>query len=103
MAVPKSKMELRLKGGDMSQNFWRWCNRCQGLFYSKLNTSGSCPAGGGHNWQGSYDYILNDVSEVPPDSSQPNWRWCHKCQGLFFGGGLLGSACPVGGTHDLTG
>jgi hypothetical protein len=87
----------------MAQNLWRWCNRCQGLFYSGQTTSGTCPAGGGHNYQGSGNYSLHDVAEVPPNTSQSQWRWCHKCQGLFFGPGLAGSHCPAGGTHDLTG
>ena len=30
---------------------------------------------------------------------QSNWRWCNKCQGLFFGGDQAESNCPAGGTH----
>jgi hypothetical protein len=89
--------------GEMAQNLWRWCNRCQGLFYSGSPTSGTCPAGGGHNYQGSGNYSLHDAAEVPPGVSQSQWRWCHKCQGLFYGPGLGGSHCPTGGTHDSTG
>src|SRR4051812_29122967 len=37
-----------------------------------------------------------------PTAGQNNWRWCHKCQGLFFGGNP-GSHCPAGGAHDKTG
>ncbi len=37
-------------------------------------------------------------------SAQHNWRWCHKCQGLFFAGVFAGVAavgrCPAGGGHD---
>jgi hypothetical protein len=33
---------------------------------------------------------------------QDNWRWCNKCQGLFFAGHGAG-ACPLGGGHDSTG
>jgi len=36
---------------------------------------------------------------VPAISLQGNWRWCNKCQGLFFGGGQANSRCPEGGTH----
>jgi hypothetical protein len=32
-------------------------------------------------------------------STQDSWRWCGKCQGLFFGGNEPGSVCPAGGTH----
>lgn len=32
--------------------------------------------------------------------AQSNWRFCRKCQGLFFGGFM--GVCPSGGTHDLS-
>jgi hypothetical protein len=35
-------------------------------------------------------------------SSQANWRYCRKCQGLFFAGHGKG-VCPAGGGHDDTG
>ena len=32
---------------------------------------------------------------------QPDWRWCHKCQGLFFSGGQSSvGSCPAGGQHE---
>jgi hypothetical protein len=35
--------------------------------------------------------------------TQPDWRWCHKCQGLFFSGGKSSAGtCPSGGQHDKT-
>jgi hypothetical protein len=30
---------------------------------------------------------------------QPDWRWCNKCQGLFYGGLVANSHCPTGGTR----
>ena len=30
---------------------------------------------------------------------QDGWRWCKKCQALFFGGHQHG-VCPAGGAHD---
>ncbi len=33
---------------------------------------------------------------------QSNWRWCHKCKGLFFAGHST-SRCPVGGAHENVG
>jgi hypothetical protein len=30
---------------------------------------------------------------------QAGWKWCAKCQGLFFGGNGT-SVCPAGGAHD---
>ncbi len=34
--------------------------------------------------------------------SQSNWRWCNKCQGLFFGGNP-NPVCPAGGPHNNAG
>jgi hypothetical protein len=83
----------------MSQSDWRWCNKCQGLFFEGHNL-GVCPTGGTHNDGGSGDYVLSNIGD--PSGGQPNWRWCNKCQGLFFAGNNLG-VCPTGGTHDDSG
>jgi hypothetical protein len=32
---------------------------------------------------------------------QQNWRWCHKCQGLFSTHTLVTGPCPADGVHDL--
>ena len=86
------------------QQDWRWCNKCQGLFVGGGQADSRCPAGGTHASQaesrsGNYSLPHN----VPPSSDrQCDWRWCNKCQGLFFGGGQAGSRCPSGGTHAST-
>jgi hypothetical protein len=46
----------------------------------------------------SSDYSLQDAGQ-----SQTDWRWCLKCQGLFFGANPSSGACPSGGGHDYTG
>lgn len=48
---------------------------------------------------------LNKVSARPPASqpgpgTQVGWRFCYKCQGLFWGPGESVSHCPVGAQHD---
>ena len=83
------------------QSNWRWCNKCQGLFYGGNTATSRCPAGGTHtpsDQSGSFDYILPHGAPLTP-SSQPDWRWCSKCQGLFYGGNTAQSRCPTGGTH----
>ena len=45
---------------NIAQNNWRYCNKCQGLFFALNSTSGTCPAGGGHNYSGSGNYTLDD-------------------------------------------
>jgi hypothetical protein len=83
------------------QSDWRWCNKCQGLFWGGGLAVSHCPAGGTHappQQSGSWNYSLpHNVSADP--NKQSDWRWCNKCQGLFWGGGLANSHCPTGGTH----
>ncbi len=83
-----------------AQGDWRWCNKCQGLFFGG-NAGPVCPAGGEHSKVGSGNYHLAHNLKVMP-GWQTDWRWCNKCQGMFFGGNP-GSVCPKGGAHDKAG
>jgi hypothetical protein len=83
----------------VTQDNWRWCNKCDGLFFAGDTTTGACAAGGGHNYAGSGNYQL----AFAPASGQSNWRWCHKCEGLFFAGDTTTGACAAGGGHDYRG
>jgi len=78
------------------QSNWRWCNKCQGLFFAGNGGQGVCPKGGGHSAAGSGNYKLS----LNSGAGQSGWRWCKKCQGLYFGGGGAGGKCPSGGAHD---
>lgn len=78
------------------QDQWRWCRRCQGLFFSGGGSRGLCPSGGGHDSTGSGNYVLSDGT----GSGQQAWRWCWKCQGLFFTGNGWAGLCPEGGIHN---
>ena len=44
-----------------SQDFWRWCRQCQGLWFGFSNTPGVCPAPGsaGHSLASSGNYHLD--------------------------------------------
>ena len=33
-------------------------------------------------------------------AQQPEWRYCHKCHGMFFNGFPDKGVCPNGGSHD---
>src|SRR5262249_8033669 len=44
------------------------------------------------------DPLLSDNVQTRQDG----WRWCSKCQGLFFGD-KPGSVCPVSGEHTRQG
>lgn len=79
--------------GDQSN--WRWCGRCQGLWFAGNRAPdgtpllGFCPASGYHTLEGSANYSLG--YGVPINIShhyhlQSKWRWCPNCQGLFYAG-----------------
>ncbi|MBI3796747.1 MAG: M36 family metallopeptidase, partial [Deltaproteobacteria bacterium] len=98
-AFPRPINDYSLPTPAVTQGNWRWCHKCQGLYFAG-NPGSHCPAGGAHDLAGSGNYFL--VQNAPLYPGQPNWRWCHKCQGLYFAGNP-GSHCPTGGAHDLAG
>ena len=77
-----------------AQGGWRWCHRCQGLWFAGGGSGrgGSCPRGGGHHQEGSGNYSLQSPA-VP--GQQANWQWCHKCEGLWFAGHPDAGRCPA--------
>jgi hypothetical protein len=78
---------------------WRWCNKCQGLFFGANTNQGVCPKGGAHSSIGSGNYGLAH-GDGP---GQAGWRWCMKCQGFWFAGNASPSICPAGSTHTSSG
>jgi peptidoglycan hydrolase-like protein with peptidoglycan-binding domain len=88
-------------GAINRQSNWRWCNKCQGMWFAGNPTSGRCPAGGAHVRTGSGNYSPAHNSPAAP--GQNDWRWCNKCQGMWFAGNPTSGRCPAGGTHVKTG
>lgn len=86
------------------QNGWRWCSKCQGMWYSLNDTNGTCPAGGGHthNGSGHYYHYYDSIPFGYQNEWQHNWSWCSKCQGLFYSGNSSQGVCPAGGSHVKT-
>lgn len=76
-----------------TQQGWRWCRKCQGLFYE--DGASLCPGRGAHDGTGSSHFALPTGDDA---IGQRGWLWCKKCQGLFFGDGE--SSCPAGEGHD---
>jgi hypothetical protein len=90
------------------QSDWRWCGKCQGLFYfvgPNGNSAGWCPAGGNHViGAGSFNYSL----PWGATDGQSGWYWCSLCAGLFHGGsyrvaGVCPSPASATGNHAGTG
>jgi hypothetical protein len=79
---------------------WRWCSKCEGLFFFGSANFGRCPAGLVHDPFDSRDYVLQQNTLFVPLGAQAGWRWCRKCQGLFFGENPTNGFCPSGTRHD---
>ncbi len=88
--------------GDVGQQDWRFCNKCDGLFYDGDSEKGVCPGGGSHFAQG-FNFELPFNTE-PKRDTQKDWRYCAKCHGMFFAGfpNNFGT-CPAGGGHSAQG
>ena len=85
------------------QRDWRWCNKCQGVFFSGNTLPNYCPAGGGHSYDANQQYGL--PQQRPSGEWLDQWRWCNKCQGLFWihdGKGLCPDA-SLSKEHDDAG
>lgn len=87
--------EYQMESLAATQDNWRWCEKCQGLFFAGIGL-GVCPAGGAHVKTGSGNYALMHDSKL--GYGQGSWRWCKACQGLFHAGPP--GKCPAGGGHD---
>ncbi len=91
-----------LYGPPSHQFGWRWCAKCQGLWYGG-HASSLCAAGGGHTKANSGLYSLaHNAGDAP---GQSNWRWCSRCQGLWWAGnpGNPGRCVGTGSGHSKAG
>jgi hypothetical protein len=64
----------------VNQTDWKWCQKCQGLFYSLPNsgpTHGVCPAGGAHRTSPSLPYVVPS-SEGVGISAIRTRRWLYR-------------------------
>ena len=97
-----------------AQSGWRFCTKCNGLFYfgpdgSDRRPDQVCPADGLHNAAG-YNFVLtHDITRSLRGGRRPNnqqhWRFCTKCYGLFYWGKDGGDhpenqRCPAGDLHN---
>ena len=86
---------------DPRQNNWRFCHKCQVMFFDGYPTKGTCAAGGAHEAAGYNFNLTHDVAES--GTGQKNWRYCAKCEAMFFDGYPDKGRCPNGGGHQASG
>ena len=102
--APRTKVDIAMhrEGISLPQPDWRFCNKCQELFYDGSSSKGNCPAGGtpnGHLAAG-YNFVLPHDSNT---GGQAEWRFCRKCRAMFYNGYPEKGACPGGGAHEAAG
>ena len=89
-----------------NQPNWAWCSSCSILYFGPNESVSHCPATGATHF-GYLDNVSFKYNNAYGYGNvldrQPNWLWCHKCQGLFFGNNQGSSRCPASppsGHHD---
>lgn len=80
---------------------WRFCQKCEVMFFDGYADKGVCAVGGGHLAQG-YNFNL-PYSTPESGSAQTNWRYCSKCHAMFFDGYPIKGVCAGGGGHTAEG
>lgn len=107
-SIPYGDTSSISAGGCGVQAGWRWCDRCQGLFWGNAAAESRCPAGGQHTaGSTTYDVPYGDPYQFTLAYNgqiifaQSNWLYCGKCRGIFYGHGTTADGiCPAGGTHS---
>jgi hypothetical protein len=99
VGAKETASDARPAAEDSAQAGWRYCQKCESMFFDGYPTKGVCPAGGAHSAAG-YDFVLpHDIS----GPGQPDWKFCQKCQSMFFDGYPTKGVCPAGGAHSAAG
>lgn len=80
----------------LEQSNWRWCSKCQAIFYAGTNSA--CPTGGQHTGTSSGNYLMFYMAPGETGLYQDGWGWCNKCSGLVYTK-LPAGPCPSGGSH----
>ena len=108
--APHTKVDIAMHrtGIQLPQADWRFCQKCQVMFYDGYAGKGVCSGGGNRHLGGNgtghqpagYNFVLpHDV----PGPGQNNWRFCQKCQTMFYDGYPGKGICPAGGGHQAAG
>lgn len=85
----------------MEQSDWRFCTKCDAMFFDGFPGKGVCAGGGGHTAAGFMFVLPHSVGETP--NAQGAWRFCQKCNVMFFDGSPQKGACAAGGGHEAAG
>lgn len=84
------------------QGGWRWCQKCNCLFWGHEQNKSKCPKDKKpHDGSKSSNYFL--ANNDPNAPGEAGWRWCQKCQSLFFAPNLDSNICQADAkAHDFS-
>jgi CubicO group peptidase (beta-lactamase class C family) len=98
---------LSLPGAAVAQTGdqpdWRFCNKCNAMFFDGYPNKGRCPAGGAHLAQGFHFLMHFDAGKGDGARRQYDWRFCGKCNAMFFDGYPNKGRCAGGDAHNAAG
>jgi hypothetical protein len=97
--VGNTAAHMRYELFERAQANWRFCHKCNMMFFDGFPQKGVCPAGGGHEAAG-FNFVLPHDT---PESGQKDWRFCHRCEAMFFDGSPQKGFCSAGGGHEAAG
>lgn len=83
------------------QKQWRFCQKCDVLFFNGFQRRGVCAAGGPHDAAGFH--FLLPYRDTETATAQEAWRYCVKCQAMFYDGFENKGNCAGGGQHEAAG
>jgi len=97
-------LEVGVPEDAQNQSNWNLCRNCLALYWSvDDNDAGLCPAAGRHVSSGEL-FRVPHTSIEPCAIGQPDWRFCDKCNSLFWNGdGGNGVCARDGGPHRAAG
>jgi hypothetical protein len=93
--------QFQKESGMATQTDWRFCHKCNSMFFNGSPQKGVCPAAGAHEASGFTFFLPHDIPETP--TAQHNWRFCHKCESMYFDGNPQKGRCAAGGAHEASG
>jgi hypothetical protein len=80
---------------------WRFCNKCQSLFFDGYPQKGNCSAGGTHIAEG-YKFAM-PYNTPETSTAQTKWRFCDQCYDMFYDGTAEKGACSGGHRQEISG
>ncbi|MEJ2853409.1 MULTISPECIES: hypothetical protein [unclassified Saccharothrix] len=99
LLVSAAGLAAAATGAAAASSAFRWCSRCQGMWFIEGDNQGHCPVF--HLWDhnhyssGSGVYTIRRATE--PGAGQPGWHWCRFCKAVWYlGRGERGQGvCPL--------